>query len=161
MRYKIIEKEKYYVLERTSIHSVHGGSNNESIPAFWAKCHEDGTIERLVNSASDKTNIYGICYGQKAGEDTFCYSVAVLCEGNSSVPEGFRKTLIPASCWAVFECVGAMPDAIQNMWQKIGSEFFPKSDFSPSNELDIEVYPDGDTNSDGYISEIRIPVRQN
>ena len=55
---------------------------------------------------------------------------------------------------------GAMPDAIQNTWQRIVSEFFPTSVYQPTYEFDIEVYGEGDMDSDDYESEIWIPVKK-
>ena len=37
-------------------------------------------------------------------------------------------------------------------------EFFPTSDYAPKNEIDFEVYPDGDITSPNYESEIWIAV---
>ncbi len=160
MNYKIIKKEAFYVLEKISEHSVRDGENNVSVPAFWAQCHSDGTVDRLIGSASDKESVYGICYGQKDDGDIFDYSVAVLCDENTQVPDGLKKTLIPARTWAVFECVGAMPQAIQQTWHAVTTEFFPTVDYRPTGEFDIEVYPDGDMDSNDYKSEIWIPVQK-
>ncbi|MDE7406556.1 MAG: GyrI-like domain-containing protein [Clostridiales bacterium] len=159
MNCKIIDKQAFYVLEKTSRHSVLGGENNASVPAFWAQCHSDGTIDKLIRGASDKALMFGICYEQK-GDDTFDYSVAVLCDENTPTSDGFKKTLIPARTWAVFECVGAMPQAIQQAWREITTEFFPTSNYRPTGEFDIEVYPDGDTDSSDYKSEIWISVQK-
>ena len=88
----------------------------------------------------------------------FDYSIAALCSPDTDIPKGFRKSTIPARTWAVFECIGAMPDAIQNLWHKIVSEFFPTSDYQPTYEMDIEAYTEGDMGSPDYRSEIWIPV---
>lgn len=65
---------------------------------------------------------------------------------------------IPARTWAVFECKGAMPNAMQDMWHKIVSEFFPASGYEPTYEMDIEAYSNGDMCSPDYRSEIWVPV---
>lgn len=159
MNYKIQEKEAFYVLEKVSEHSVADGKNKKSVPAFWAQCHKDGMVKTLLQAATDEF-VYGICYGQSQNEDTFDYSIAVACQKDVQVPQGFEKRLIPSRTWAVFECIGAMPNAIQEMWNKIVSEFFPTSGYRPTYEMDIEVYPDGDTDSADYRSEIWVPVRK-
>ncbi|MDE6028720.1 MAG: GyrI-like domain-containing protein [Clostridiales bacterium] len=158
MECKIVKRAAFYVLEKPSKHSTQGGENNVSVPAFWAQCGNDGTIDALISHANDKTLTLGICYGSD-GDDIFDYSVAVLCDENTPVPDGCRKTLIPARTWATFECVGAMPQAIQQAWQKITAEFFPSSAYRPTGEFDIEIYPDGDTDCADYKSEIWIAVQ--
>lgn len=159
MNCKIIEKEAFYVLEKTSKHTMLDRQNNTSVPAFWAQCHGYGTVDKLIRGASDKTLMFGICYGS-GGDETFDYSVAVLCDENTPIPDGYKKTLIPARTWAVFECVGRMPQAIQQAWQAATTQFFPSSDYRPTGEFDIEVYPDGNTDSDDYKSEIWISVQK-
>ena len=51
-----------------------------------------------------------------------------------------------------------MPNAIQDKWHKIVSEFFPTSGYEPTYEMDIEAYTDGNMGSPDYRSEIWIPV---
>lgn len=161
MNYKIVEKQEFHVLERVGSHSTQDAANLSSIPAFWTECRENGTLDTLLKNTCDKTFVFGICYAPKNGADEFDYSVAAACEKDAPVPQGLRKSVIPARTWAVFECVGAMPDAIQTLWQKIVTEFFPSSGYSPTYELDVEAYGDGDMDAADYKSEIWIPVRKN
>jgi AraC family transcriptional regulator len=51
-----------------------------------------------------------------------------------------------------------MPEAIQQLWHELCAEFFPTSDYTPTYEMDIEAYPDGDMLSPDYKSQIWIPV---
>lgn len=159
MNCKIIDKEAFYVLEKTSKHRMRDGENNVSVPAFWAQCHSDGTIDKLIRNASDKTLMFGICYGS-GDNDAFDYSVAVLCDENTPIPDGLKKTFIPARTWAMFECVGAMPQAIQQAWREITTKLLPSSEYRPTGEFDMEVYPDGDMNCSDYKSEIWISVQK-
>ena len=112
-----------------------------------------------MERTSEKTYLFGVCYGTSSEDaKTFEYAIAARCDGETEVPEGFRIRTIPARTWAVFPCRGAMPDAIQNMWHRIVSEFFPTSDYQPTMELDIEAYTQGDMEAPDYQSEIWIPV---
>lgn len=160
MNYKIIEKKAFYVLEKVSRHSLADSKNKVTIPAFWTECRNDGTLNTLINVTSDKKFILGICYAQKDGEDSFEYSVAAVCSEDTPVPAGFRKNLIPARTWAVFDCVGAMPDAIQKTWQAVVSEFFPASRYRPTYEMDVEAYADGDMDAEDYRSELWVPIEK-
>ena len=159
MDYKIIEKKSFTVLEKVERFTVENGANYREIPKFWDRANEDGTVDTLLKYASDTTFVFGVCYGTTTKEDpTFEYSIAVQCEADTPVPEGFRRTTLPARTWATFGEKGKMPDAIQNMWKKILTEFFPTSGYISTREFDIEAYPDGDTNSPDYYSEIWLPV---
>lgn len=58
--------------------------------------------------------------------------------------------------WTLFECKGAIPKAIQDMWHKIVSA--PTSGYEPTYEIDIEAYTDGNMGSTDYRSGIQVPV---
>jgi AraC family transcriptional regulator len=158
MNYKIEEKEAFYVLEKVETHSIENGQNLTSIPAFWGRAVEDGTLTKLETLADD-TYTFGICYNNPdKNAQTFDYSIAVKCGEATMTPDGFRKTKIPARTWVVFQCIGAMPNAIQDMWKKIVSEFFPTSEYQPTYEMDIEAYTQGDMDAPDYRSEIWVPI---
>lgn len=161
MNYKIIEKPAFKVLEKVKKQSVKQEENKISIPDFWTKSHNDGTVKFLTETAVNKDFIFGICYGniQKEAKN-FDYAIAAMCDENCNVPEGFRIKEIPARTWAVFECVGAMPDAVQNTWHKICAEFFPTSGYTPTYEMDIEAYTQGDMSAADYKSEIWVPIKK-
>ena len=159
MNYKIVEKEAIDIIEKVETHSMEDSSNTKSIPEFWTRAHQNGTVKTLLDLTTDRTFIFGVCYGN-LDESTkiFEYSIAAICSHDTSVPEGFRRNTIPARTWAVFECKGAMPNAIQDLWHKIVSEFFPTSSYEPTYEMDIEAYSKGDMSDSEYHSEIWIPV---
>ena len=155
------EKAAFSVLERVEIHTVENGQNKTSIPEFWTRAYADGSMAKLEDLSSDKKLIFGICYGnEKKHDPTFEYSIAVKCDENTVAPEGFRKNTIPARTWLVFGCVGPMPNAIQDTWHKIMSEFFPTSAYQPTCEMDIEAYTEGDMDSPDYYSEIWVPIKK-
>ena len=159
MNYKIIKMEAFDIIEKVEKHTIENSENAKSIPDFWARSHQDGTIKKLLDTTIDKTFLYGICYGNsQENAKTFDYAIATKWDKKSKVPDGFRKNTIPARIWAIFECKGAMPKAIQELWKKIVTEFFPTSGYQPTCELDIEVYSEGDMESSEYYSEIWIPV---
>lgn len=159
MNYKIIEKESFTVLEKVSAQDTDDSKNKNTIPDFWTASHSDGTVKKLLEAATDKTYIFGICYGNiPKDQKTFDYSIAALCDENCAVPEGFRRNTIPARTWAVFECIGELPRSVQEMWHRICSEFFPSSVYEPTYEMDIEAYPSLDMNAQDYRCEIWVPV---
>lgn len=102
-----------------------------------------------------------IPYGNKQKDaETFDYAIGAVCDENCTAPEGFRISEIPSRTWAVFECIGAMPNAMQDTWHKICAEFFPTSGYTPTYEMDIEAYTPGDMAATDYKSEIWVPIRK-
>ena len=157
--YKIVEKEAFEIIEKVEAHSIENDVNAKSIPDFWTKSHNDGTVKTLLENTTDRTFIFGVCYGNNSDcAKTFDYSIGAVYNPKTAVPKGFRKNIIPARTWAIFECKGAMPKAMQDMWHKITSEFFPTSGYQPTYEMDIEAYTEGDMGESDYRSEIWIPV---
>lgn len=159
MDYKVIEKEAFDIIEKVEAHTIEDSENAKSIPGFWTRSHNDGTVKKLLDTTTDRTYIFGVCYGNlPKNAKTFDYSIVAKCNKNTVAPKGFRKNTIPARTWAVFECKGAMPNAMQDMWHKIVSEFFPASSYQPTYEMDTEAYTEGNMDSPDYRSEIWVPV---
>jgi AraC family transcriptional regulator len=159
--YKIVKKDAFTVLEKVEKQSSDNEINKASIPDFWTRSWQDGTVKTIIDNLSGSNDIYGICYNNPNEEDnTFDYSIAGMCESNITVPYGYRINTIPARTWVVVECIGEMPEAMQNAWHKICSEFIPSSNFEPTYEFDIEAYSEGDMNSPNYKSEIWIPIKE-
>lgn len=159
MDYKIIEKPGFTVLEKVERQHIADTDHINTVPDFWTRSHQDGTVKTLLEHASDPLFIYGICYGNTPTDAKhFDYSIAAIYDPAKPVPEGFRVRDIPARTWAVFQCQGAMPEAIQELWHRICTEFFPAAVWEPTQELDIEAYPDGDMDSPDYRSQIWVPV---
>lgn len=161
MNYKIIKKEAFKVLEKVSEQSIDDSQNKNTIPDFWTKSHNDGTVAKLLSLADDRKYIFGVCYGgDLTDKKTFDYSIAALYSEGTEVPNGFRVNEIPARTWVVFECIGAMPTAMQETWHNICAEFFPSTDYEPTYEMDIEAYTAGEMNSPDYRSEIWVPIKK-
>lgn len=155
MDYKIVEKEAFEIIEKAERHSIENDTNAKSIPDFWTRSHNDGTVKTLFENTTDGSLIFGVCYGNNSeNAKTFEYSIGAVCSKQTADPKGFRKNTIPARTWAIFECKGAMPNAMQDMWHKITSEFFPTSGYQPTYEMDIEAYTEGNMDDENYRSEI-------
>lgn len=161
MDYKIVEKDAFKVIEKVETHSIDDSVNKNTIPEFWTRAHQDGTVKMLLEQAQDNTHIFGICYGNTPKDvKTFNYSIAALCKDDCIAPAGYQINEIPARTWIIFECKGAMPDAVQEQWHRICAEFFPTSNYQPTCEMDIEAYPKGDMNSSDYQCEIWVPIKK-
>jgi AraC family transcriptional regulator len=65
---------------------------------------------------------------------------------------------IPASTWAVFESIGPMPGAIQKVWKRIFSEWFPATGYEHADAPELEVYLPGDPSDSNYKCEVWIPI---
>ena len=121
-------------------------TSDKEIPAFWDEYFE--------NEATRKVPSYlGVCAQKKGDTDVFRYGIGCKASDAQGVPEGFELLHIPEHTWAVFKCVGPMPRAIQEMWEKIYREWLPAADYELIPDYEIENYLPGDPASKNDLRE--------
>lgn len=150
MDYRIEKKEGFQLLAYSRRFTEENSKNG--IPAFWDEYWQKGLYKMVPGQV-------GICAQEKEGSKEFLYGIGCDAEAVKEIPEGFQLLDIPAHTWAIFKCVGALPDAIQSMWERIYREWLPGSEYELIPDYDIENYPPLDNTSPDYISEIWIPVK--
>ena len=65
---------------------------------------------------------------------------------------------IPAATWAVFESVGSMPKAIQDVTDHIYQEWFPSTRYEQAAAPELEVYFEGNPGSPDYHCQVWVPI---
>jgi len=157
MDYRIEKKEAFNVVVKAKLfnenNSVSDDGGTNEIPAFWDEYFARGLGEKVSPDL-------GVCGEVMPECKTFKYGIGGVEEKADKIPDGFEKWTIPANTWAVFKCVGAMPDAIQKMWKRIYGEWLPQASYELVPSYDFEYYTEGDVNSPDYISEIWVPVKE-
>ena len=98
----------------------------------------------------------GVCQQENPDSDEFQYSIGSEYMDGTEIPDGY----VPESTWAVFKSVGPMPDAIQEVWRRIYSEWLPQTEYERIRNYDFEMYTEGNNQSEDYPSEIWIPVKK-
>lgn len=151
MEYKIVNKDAFEVVALTRM--FEDETSQYEIPAFWGEYFKAGYGEKVCACM-------GICYEEMNTSKHWRYAIGCEKQYVKKIPEGFEILNIPAHTWAVFACIGAMPDAIWKLWKRIYSEWLPASNYSLLPDFDIELYYEGDTSSNDYRSEIWIPVKE-
>lgn len=151
MDYRIVKRDAYTVIAKTRY--FNSENNIKEIPKFWAEYFASGLDEIVCG-------MLGICEQQKPGCKDFRYGIGCDWSDDAEVPFGFEKLSIPAYTWAVFKCIGPMPHTIQDMWKRIYSEWLPQAEYELIPDYDIELYTEGDNQSQDYVSEIWIPVKK-
>ena len=152
MDYRITGRESFKVLGMTRMFKAERSFSD--LPKFWAEYHSKG-FDRVV--AGD----IGICRQESLASEDFSYSIGCEANQGDDVPAGFEVFTIPAGTWAVFKCVGPMPDAIQEVWKRIYGEWLPQAEYERIEDYDFERYTEGNNQSRDYVSEIWIPVKRN
>lgn len=155
LNYRLIEKEAFTVVGKKIVVSNKDGKNYKTIPKFCNDCNEDGTCSTLERMVTDDMGVMGICANFK--ENLFDYYMAATYQGGE-IPAGMETLRIPNLTWVVFEAVGPMPDAIQDVWKRIFSEWFPTNEYEHADGPELEVYEKGDMSAADYKSYVWIPV---
>ncbi|WP_187355345.1 AraC family transcriptional regulator [Paenibacillus tengchongensis] len=156
MDYRIVEKAAFQVIGKSWVVGTSEGENFRKIPQLWNEANSDGTSERL-EFIGVHPNLLGICSDMDMQKETMTYWIAA--EGTEETdPQGYETTVIPAATWAVFTSVGPMPHAIQKIWERIYSEWFPSTGYEHTGGPEFELYLTGDPGAEDYVCEVWIPV---
>ncbi|PUB16606.1 AraC family transcriptional regulator [Paenisporosarcina sp. OV554] len=158
MKVRIDEKQALQIIGVKRTFSFENGENTREIPKMWEEVHQNGVNDELESMNNGEVNgMLGVCRMMDSSTSTMEYWIATAYEGDE-VSERYERLEIPAATYAIFEVVGPMPEAIQSMWEKIYSEWFPSSSYRPSGSAEMEVYTHDDATKADYYSEIWIPI---
>ena len=170
MNYRIEEKPAISLIGKREKQTLLNEQNLIGIPAFWDRCNAKGVTQTLWDlnqippNQKEQTRqtgecVLGVCDTSASEGDEFYYWIAAENPDNKRI-SGFETFEIPAGKWAVFEAVGPMPKASQDLWKQIYTDFFPVSGYEKAKGPDMEVYFKGDNSRPDYKSEIWIPIRK-
>lgn len=165
MNYRIEKLDSFKILcKRKSVKKPTGMQNDAllEIKDFWAECEKDGTTQKIISCFPNKNlkGLLGISFSSEIDGAKFPYGIGVEYDGRK-IPEGLEVVEIPASTFAVFTCHGKMPEAFNETYTKICSEFFPQSTkYEYAYGVELEVYPSEDVQNPDYECEIWIAVKE-
>ena len=77
---------------------------------------------------------------------------------NAPCPPDMEEYEVPVGIWAVFECTGSVPEAMQNLQRRTVTEWLPGSGYEYASAPDIERFFEGDQNAADYRSEVWLPI---
>ena len=141
------------------------------IPKFWdeicekyaynvyqgnepANAYEKAIVDNCIGE-------YGVCIDD-VGDGKFRYLVAGRYTGGE-VPEGMAIYEFPRGEWAVFDCIGPLPESLQSVNTRIFREWLPGNpEFEICGNANVEWYDcvNGEKTDSDYHSAIWIPVRR-
>lgn len=152
MNYRIEKKDAFRVVGVSQPLAKEVEENFKVVPGKWQQAMADGTIEKLAGIMDgEPKGLLGmsICFD----EEDWKYLIAV----SSSAPlsGAFEAYEVPAYTWAIFTG-GGSGKSIQELEQRIVTEWLPTSGYEYANGPDIEVYFNPDPQNTQY--EVWIPV---
>ncbi len=157
MNYRIEHKEAFRIVGAKRHFCGSAEESLEKVPQFWGEVQANGDFARICAlSNTQPCGVFGVTSCMD-GKD-FDYYIATA--SDMPVPEGLSECIVPECDWAVFECRGAMPEAMQQLQSRIITEWLPVSGYEYADAPDIEVYYEGDLRSPDYRSQVWMPVRK-
>ena len=155
MNYKIEKRDAIRIVGVKEHMDLNVEDNFANVPLFWKKTIQSGIVPTIIGAMDNEP--YGLLGVSTCmnGKD-FDYYIAAA--SGKPLPQGLEEYLVPAGTWAIFDCVGPMPQAVQDLQKRIVTEWLPVSGYEYADAPDIEVYSDGDQSSKDYRCQVWLPV---
>lgn len=153
MNYRIEKKDAFRIVGVSRPLYKEIEKNFAIVPKMWQDVAVDGTITKLVGLMD--TPIKGVLGVSACNTDEeWKYFIAV--PSSADVDDTLEEYTIPAFTWAVFPGEGVCPQAIQELEQRIVTEWLPTSGYEYDNGPDVELYMSPDPQNAKF--EVWIPV---
>lgn len=155
MNYKIEKKDSFKIVGVKEHFLMDVEECFDKVPQFWQKTIQSGIVPDILGQMNREP--YGLL-GVSAcmnGQDLDYYIASAT---TKVTPENMDEYIVPESTWAIFECIGSMPIAIQTLQKRIITEWLPTSGYEYADAPDIEVYFEGDQQSENYKCEVWLPI---
>ena len=153
MNFRIEKKDAFRIIGIAEPLHREFEKNYEIIPRMWQKATEDGTVQKLVAMIDNQpTGLLGVCACNDTEEWRYFIAVASTQETGTTL----EQYIVPALTWAIFPGEGQCPGAVQELGQRIMSEWLPTSGYEYDKGPEIEVYLSPDPQNAKF--EIWIPI---
>jgi AraC family transcriptional regulator len=155
MNYRIENKEQFPIVGVREHFVMNNDQCFTEVPLFWQQTVQQGKITAILGLLDrEPFGLLGVSTCMN-GKD-FDYYIAVA--STKEPGDGMESYLVPSCTWAIFDCIGPMPQAIQDLQKRIITEWLPSSGYEYANAPDIELYYEGDQQAPDYRCEVWIPI---
>jgi AraC family transcriptional regulator len=160
MRYRVVDRPDFNVVgPKARVPLVHSGPNQAIID--FVRGIGPQTLERLEElSDQEPRGIVAVCDdldpSRAEGTELDYYHGVIT---SATAPEGTAALSVPAGTWAVFTASGPVPQAIQELWRDVFTQWFPSNPYRsrPGPEiLRTRLSPDGSAAD----AELWLPVER-
>ena len=157
MDYKIVKKDQFTIIGVSKVFKYDEAETE--VPKLWEEYYQTGKSDIVCS-------VYGVNIDESMSGNEFEYLIADNYNPIKEITEGFVTRIIPKQTWAVFACIGAMPQSIQDINKKIFSEWLPNcKDYEIAAGYNIEMYGNPAEYQKGvqdekYYCEVWIPVKK-
>lgn len=151
MNYRIETKKAFRIIGVSAPLDKEIENNFKVVPEMWQEASVNGTIQKLAGIMDTQPmGLLGVSVCND--EEQWKYFIAV---SGTNAGDEFEEYTVPASTWAIFSGTGTN-QSVQELEQRIITEWLPTSGYEYANAPDIEVYLNPDPQNAQY--EVWIPV---
>lgn len=156
MNYRIEKKDAFRIIGVSQPLDKEIEKNFAVVPKMWQDASMDGTIQKLAGLMDTAPmGLLGVSVCNDVEQWKYFIAVSSTKEIVGAYNLGFEEYIVPAATWAVFAGTGTN-QSIQELEQRIVTEWLPTSGYEYANAPDIEVYLNPDPQNAQY--EVWIPV---
>ena len=153
LNYRIETKEAFRIvgISQPLDHEIE--KNFKIVPQMWQNAAMSGTVPKLIPIMDSKPEgILGVSICNSLQDWKYFIAVA----STKAIDNTLEEYTIPPFTWAIFSGAGQCPQAIQELEQRIVTEWLPTSGYEYDNGPDMEVYLNADPQNAQF--EVWIPV---
>lgn len=155
--WRLVQKTSFRLVGKSIRLSCINGEHPEKILEFWSDCQKNGIFSMLVSiDDGDPKGLFGLFRYDENNSNELEYSIMV--KSDRDLPEGCGEMIIPEAEWAVFDCIGPVPQAVQKGWKYLQEEWLVTYPFQHAECPELEWYSGGSAYAKDYLSQIWIPI---
>ena len=152
MIYRIEKKEAFRIVGISTPLETEIEKNFVLVPQMWSTASMNGTIPRLAAMMEGKPmGLLGVSSCNELGNWRYYIAVA----SNQPIDNDLEEYNVPGGTWAIFSGEGNN-QSMQELENRIVTEWFPSYGYKYANAPDIEVYLNAEPDHMKY--EVWIPV---
>ena len=152
--YRIEEKDAFRIVGVSQPLDQEIEKNFMAVPQMWQKVAMDGTLEKIAPLMNHEP--MGVL-GVSACNDKEEWRYFIAVSSSAEIDASLEEYVVPACTWAIFSGIGT-GISIQELEQRVVTEWLPTSGFEFDHAPDIEVYLNPDPSNTQY--EVWLPVKR-
>ncbi len=157
--WRLEQKAGFRLVGKSTLVSCENNLHFKKIPEFWNECQRSGIFSELISiDTANPKGIFGVFGSYDEQLNEISYSIMTI--SDQELLQGFTEIHIPDATWAIFDCKGPVPGAIQKGWQYLNEEWLVKYPFQHARCPELEWYSSGNAYDSGYLSQIWIPITE-
>ena len=161
MNYRVEKRKAFEMFGVFGVVSSNMEQAFTDVPGFVKERLEDGTWDRLNGLLGRPADTWFHAAFYDHTETSMKVMMCCYAPPGLDLPEAYTRLPVPAQTWAIFPVPGAPGHAVQDIWRRVYSEWFPTSGYEQAEGPSFEMYYGyGRGDHDYGVSEVWIPVRK-